>query len=218
VYSVLDITTPAAEPVSLELAKQHLRVDDDAEDALIQMWIMAARQYVEKVTRRAIFERDVVMTLDQFPLRWNESLNPIQTNRPIPHVWEHFEIKLPKPRCKAVKSITYQDVDGNPITLDPSTYRVDLNSQPARIVPAPGLCWPYIAVYIPGTIQVTYTAGSYGDGVDVNTCPQTIVAAMLLLIGHWFANREATAEKPPAPIALAVDSLLNTERTQVFGY
>ena len=64
------ITPPVAEPVTLELAKQHLRVDFDDDDGYITGLITAARQYCEKVTRRAIFNQTWCRTMDFFPV-WN---------------------------------------------------------------------------------------------------------------------------------------------------
>ncbi len=216
-YSAIDITQPKAEPVTLAMAKQHLRVDFDDDDALIDTLIVAAREYVEKITRRALYERTVLLSLDSFPLQWSETLNPIQTNRVVPQYWEHFEIRLPKPKVTAILSITYQDEAGNTITLDPSTYRSDLNSTPARVVPAPGAAWPYVATYVPGSVQVTYTAGSYGDGETVDNCPASIKQAMLLLISGWYSNRDSVSPLTMKTVPFAVDALLTLHKVCVLG-
>ena len=68
---------------------------------------------------------------------------------------------------------------------------VDLISEPARIFPAPGYSWPYQNQYVPGQVVIDFTSGTYGDGAVLNTCPQTIVMAMLLTIGHFYHNRRS---------------------------
>jgi hypothetical protein len=102
--------------------------------------------------------------------------------------------------------------------LDPSTYYVDVNSEPARIVPQPGLYWPYTQSYLPGSVKIMYTAGTFGDGVDVNTCPQTIIQAMLLLISYWYNHRDAAESNPPKTIEMGVDALLAGECFDTFGW
>ncbi|MBB6144721.1 putative phiE125 gp8 family phage protein [Silvibacterium bohemicum] len=216
------VTPPAAEPVSLSLAKQHLRVDFSDDDVLIAALITAARQYCEKYTHRAFFNQTWLRTLDYFPLWYNPdgTVNPrYRSDWPYyADFWGRIAIDLPRPRTVSVTSITYVDPTGTTQTLDPSTYVVDTTSMPARIVPAKGFYWPSVNVYQPGGVKITYVAGSYGDGVDVNTCPQTIVMAMLLLIAHWYEHREGSSELNLKNIPLGVQALLDTEKLQVFEY
>ena len=58
-----------------------------------------------------------------------------------------------------------------------------------------------VTVNKPGAV-ITYTAG-------YEEVPYLVRQAMLLLIGHWYANREATAQSAPAEIGMAVRAMLN---------
>jgi uncharacterized phiE125 gp8 family phage protein len=118
----------------------------------------------------------------------------------------------------SVTSITFIDGDGDTQTLPASTYNVDATSIPGRVAPAQGLFWPILNDYIPGSVKITYVAGSYGDGVDVNTCPQTIISAMLLLIDHLYNHRGAASELNLKNIPLGVDALLGVEKAHTLGY
>ncbi|EQA96844.1 head-tail connector protein [Sphingobium baderi] len=60
--------------------------------------------------------------------------------------------------------------------------------------------WPTLGEN--GYATITYTAG-YGE-VEA---PFHLVQAMLLLIGHWYANREAVASGAANEVPLAVESL-----------
>jgi uncharacterized phiE125 gp8 family phage protein len=192
------VTGPAAEPVSLVAAKNHLRVDGAYDDTLISALITAAREYAEHFTQRAFFTQTWTLSLDLFPF-----VVPAFTN------WiDAFAITLPRPRLIAVTSITYYDQSGTQQTLSPEQYAVDTFSEPARLTPVSGGTWPYPSVFVPGTVKITYATGSYGDGVEVDTCPLSIQQAILLLIGHWYAQREAVAVAMMSPVPFAVEALL----------
>jgi len=205
------ITPPAIEPVTLEQAKSQLRVDFSQDDSLITALISAAREYVEQNLNRAIYNQTYVLSLDQFNYGDWRSTIPTERRNPLrfSSLWESMALRLPMPRLVLVTSITYLDTTGTQQTLDPSTYVVDNASQPARIVPALDLTWPTTDYYIPGSVQVTYVAGSYGDGTTVDNCPQTIKQAILLMVGHLYNNREATSEARLSAIPLGVDALLS---------
>lgn len=156
------ITPPATEPISVEEAKLHLRVDATDEDTPIARMIVTARQEAENLTRRALITQTLELGLSHWPER----------------------INLPRPPIASVTSIKYMDTAGTLQTLDPSDYLVDNYSEPARIVPAYGKTWPLIR-HQPNAILVRYVAG-YGSASDV---PAAIRNWMLLKIGTMHKMR-----------------------------
>lgn len=211
---------PAAEPVTLDEAKAHLRVDFNTDDLLITGLISAAREWAEVYCRRAFFNQTIVLSLDAFPLYTfgNGTIPPAQMhNWPYYSAyWDPLCIRLPRPSVVSVTSIKYRDLSNTLQTLDSASYYVDLNSEPARIVPMPSLSWPSTQLYLPGSVQVTYVAGSYGDGVDGSTCPFSVKAAVLLMVGHLYENREASIETDLKEIPLGVKALLDTVKFESF--
>ncbi len=161
------ITPTTEEPIDLEEARAHLRVDHDYEDDTIGALIAAARDLVEGHTGRALVARTLEMTADRFP-------GPCKA------------LRLEWPPALEVASISYIDPDGATQVWPADQYQVDTRSVPARILPMPGASWPATADRL-GAVTVAYTAG-YGASADV---PAGIKAAMKLLIGQWYANREA---------------------------
>lgn len=183
----LDRTIDATvEPVTVDQAKLHSRIEVDDDDALLAIYITAARQYCEEVTGRALLQQTWRLGLERFPqYGWHH-------NRPslpggLPH-WRTPDIYLPRPKLIGIASVTYLDLSGNRQTLDPSQYVVDLDGEPARISPALGCFWPPTLWYR-AAIQVTYNAG-YGS--DPSTVPAALKLAILQLVAHWYENREAT--------------------------
>jgi hypothetical protein len=214
VPNYIETSAPIVEPVTLAQAKQQCVVDtgftDD--DNLITALIVAARQFCEKKMQRAIFNRTVLLSLDNFPIpTFGSTLNPSDRAAFFTgtYIWNMLAIRLPLPRCTAITSITYLDQTGTQQTVDPATYNADFIGEPCRIVPKWSCTWPTAAYFTPGSVQVTYTAGTWGDGVEVNTCPQAICQAMLLLISYWYNHRDSAEMSPPKSIETGVDALLS---------
>lgn len=161
------VTGPAGEPVDVEAAKAHLRVDIDDDDDLIGGLIVAARQHVEAHTRRALMTQTWELVRDYFPAGG---------------------IRVPLPPLQSVESITYIDEDGGEGVVPAEDYLVDTAQQPGRIVLRNGASWPAVTLQEVGGVRVRFTAG-YGDAEDV---PQGIKQAILLLVGTLYENREDT--------------------------
>jgi uncharacterized phiE125 gp8 family phage protein len=188
-YALTLVTPPATEPVSLPEAKAHLRVDGTDEDTLINTLITAAREYCEQIQGRSYITQTWELTLDAWPAE--------------------PEIRLPRPPLQSVAWVQYRDQSGIEYTLDPPAYVVDSRSEPGRIVLASGQSWPPVTLYPAGAITVRFTAG-YGDAAAV---PQRVRQAILLLVGHWYANREAVLiGSISKEIEMSVHALLSLDR------
>jgi len=61
------VTPPAVEPVTLDEAKAHLRLDSNEDDTYVSALIAAARERVELFLRRALITQTFEFTLDGFP-------------------------------------------------------------------------------------------------------------------------------------------------------
>ena len=198
--SYKDTSVPAVEPISLLTAKQQCVVDvgNTSDDDLISGLIVAARQHVENLMQRAIFNRTMTLSMDFFPFpTYGSTISANDKHVLYGRYWHQLAITLPRPSAV-------------------SLYYVDTTCEPARIVPQPGLYWPYTQSYLPGSVTVNYTAGTYGDGVEINTCPQTIVQACLMLISYWYSHRDAAEHNPPKAIEMGIDALLACHNFESF--
>lgn len=189
-WSLRVVTPPTAEPVTLDEAKLHLRVDTTDDDARISGLIRAAREHAEQILGRALMTQTLELGLDCWP--------------------EDGVILLPMPPVQDVESITYTDAAGADHTVDPETYVVDAASEPTRIVLRWGYCWPADVLQPQsGSIRVRYVAG-YQSAADV---PQAIKAAILLHVGLLYEGREAAVVGQTATeLPLAYRALLAPHR------
>ena len=86
-------------------------------------------------------------------------------------------------------------------------YTLSTDRTPARLVPDYSKTWP-TARSQPDTATITFIAG-YGAAADV---PDDLKHAMKLLIGHWFANREAVAVGTLTVVPIAFSALIDSYR------
>jgi len=171
-------TPPAAEPVSLELAKAHLRIQSSDDDGVISTLIVAARRHVEAKTGLALVSQGWSQFLDQWP--------------------ESGIVELATAPLVSVASIKVYDDDDVATAIDASLYFADMVSRPPRVITRTGRCWP-----VPGRaangIEIAFTAG-FGDvAADI---PEDLREAMLQLVAHWFESR-GTGREPDPPLTVA---------------
>jgi hypothetical protein len=202
------ITPPTDEPITLAEAKRHLRVDHDAEDADILDLIKAARERIEAEVDRALITQTRDLVLDGWPYGGGYYNRAIRQRGEGPGWLPSVggcPIEVPWPPLQSVASITYVGTDGNPHVLDPDQYQVSAGT-PGRIVPVFGVIWP-TTQNRPDALTVRCVVG-YGAADAV---PAAARQALKLLIGHWYANREAVVTGTIATeLPQAVKSLLAT--------
>jgi uncharacterized phiE125 gp8 family phage protein len=183
--SLVRITSPAVEPVSLAFAKQHCRVDTDADDLYIQSLISVARQYVEDVLDITICSTVWEVKYDLFP------------------VWA---IVLPRlPMLDRAVTVTYRSGDGTFSQLSSATdFQVDASVLPGRIYPQWARSWPATRGD-ENSVTVRYSAG-YGD--DGQSAPPIVKHLILLLVAHWFDTRQPAVTGAPQSVPQTFDTLL----------
>lgn len=210
IHSVLQqLTAPVAEPLTLAQGRKHLRLTAvgsppvHPEDDLVTASIAAARRRVENHTHRALVTQQWRLELDRWP--------------------ENSRIVLPKPPLMSVDSIEYVDLAGDTQTLDPDLYQVMRPTGPtadrAEIIPAYLAVLPAMRCY-PGSLIINFTAG-YGSGGSpddsVANIPADVIAALKLLLGHYFENRqEVIVGSTAAQLPAAVEALLSSYVSTVF--
>lgn len=92
-------------------------------------------------------------------------------------------------------------------------FYLDKTTHPARLFPGPASSnWPSV-LYIPGAVQIHYTAGYSADSSAV---PEAVKTAMKMLIANWYENREAAMMGIYGAIPNHVQMLLYTYRVQDF--
>jgi uncharacterized phiE125 gp8 family phage protein len=168
------ITPPTAEPITLAEARDHLRVTPygspaaHPDDDLILALIVSARDWCEQYLRRALATQTIAVVVDEL----------------------NGAIELPYSPAQSVDSITYVDTDGATQTLATSVYQLDNYSEPPVVKLKYDQDWPTTRDQ-EDAATITYVAG-YTDGESPNTypLPGAIRAAMLLIIGNLYENRQ----------------------------
>jgi uncharacterized phiE125 gp8 family phage protein len=155
--------------VSLAEAKTHLRVDGGDEDALIDSLIAAATTHVERGVGIALITQEWTLLRDAWP--------------------EASFVELPLAPLQEVVSVTTYDADGAGEAFDPAHYFADTASTPPRLALTGAARWPRPGRRANG-IEIAVTAG-FGD--EPGDVPQPLRQALLLLIAHWYEQREPVA-------------------------
>ena len=170
---------PAVEPVSVPEMRDYLRLDTDAEDALVADLIRAARLAVEAASRSILIASRWRLALDAWP---PDGLVAVP-------LWPVLAIE----RIRVAASPASPAAD-----LGPELYRLDLSaSGQVRIRIDPRA----LGAAEPGGITIDVRAGY---GADAAAIPASLVQAVRVLVARWFENRGDTAAALPPDVALLV--------------
>lgn len=173
--------------VALEDAQIHLRAENPEENALIASLVAAATVQAEAFCRRRFVTQRWRLTLDAFPAG---------------------AIVLPYPPLASVESVKYLDAAGVLQTVPGADYTVRTAETPGEVVPAYGKSWPS-ARAVEDAVQIEFTCG-YGSPDAV---PEGIRAAVLLLVGSLYTNRESVVTGTIAtPLPQSAEWLLGPHR------
>lgn len=197
-YRSLVVTTASTvhdRPITTDDAKEHLRIVDTADDDdYIDSLIDAATTWCEDYCDRTFADKQYTVAFDDF-------------------FGTRIELPRPPVRLNAVSSgatvtISYVDTGGTTQTLTWSQsgtqqFRLDRDHVPALVYPLYLGVWPSVRLD-DKSVQITYLAG-YGGHAHV---PKSAKHAIKMLVGHWYANREAVGNAGQN-VPLGVPALLD---------
>lgn len=183
------VTAPTTEPLTLQQAKNHLRLDHDEDDSLLRNLITTAKAYVEGQTHRALITQTWDYAIDY---GW-------------PYGAHGRSIRLPLNPVASITSISYVDSSGNSQTLAADQYTATTRQHGSFIVPAYDVSWPDVRC-VPDAITVRFVAG------EADCAPQ-LRQAVTILVTHLYENREAVRSRDIVPTPYALEALLSPYRS-----
>lgn len=180
--TIIDLTPPLVEPLTLAEVRAHLRLDTEDEDALLGALITVAREHLERETGLVLASRDFRLCLDAWP---GDGI-----------------VTIARGPVRAVTAVTVYDGGGEPAAVALDGHLLDGEARPARlwlrVVPEPGRAM--------NGIEIEFSAGFGEGGAEV---PDTLKRAMLLHIGAMFACRGVVAaDAQPAVVPPGYDRLI----------
>ena len=187
-------TAPATTPVDLATVKKHLRIDYVDDDTLIPTYISGAASYMDGYTG--------ILGLAMVSQVWELYCDAFPSDN----------LKVPLGPLISVDKIEYLSPSSGLYVDWPTAgnWSADVVSDPGWIIPTNS--WP-VSKDAVNAVRVTFTAG-FGDDTKV---PFALKAAMLLLIGDLYENRQNTIlDRSVDQQSIAFQSLIRPFRRYVF--
>ncbi len=233
--AALEIVTPAGAPVvTLDEAKEQVRVTHSFEDAYIQGLVAAATSWAQQETRRLFMPTGVRLSMDDFPDRdegtayiWRApEFSNYYTRAPYDRTQNTFarerKIYLPGGNVSAVESVGYIDGQGaaqslsGPTSSAPGTdYQEDLtDADHAWVLPPIGGEWPGVQRNTINAVTIDYTVG-YADDAGEPAVPEDIKMAIKFRVADLYVIRDSAATNRSEWFD-AAENLLNPYRVMIF--
>ena len=162
-FTLVRTTAPAETPISLTEVKQHLRVEHNDDNSLLEALIAVATTHFDGWD--GILSRALVTQTWQ--VAWSRFM-------PDGRFW------LPLQPVQEIKAISYWDIAGAEQAVTPADYSLQTSVRGTEIVRRAGFAWPAVSRRV-DAVRVSFVAG-YGAAKDV---PAAIKQAMKL---HVQAN------------------------------
>lgn len=190
VQSLLAANWIDAAPISLDSVKTYLRVETTDEDALIESFLDAAVSYCQDISNTIVVSTSILVYYSDFP--------PSGVPIAVP-VGSALYARTPTP------TIQYTDISGATVTLnditDFTSYKQGANF---IIIPQSGE-WPtdYDRTG-PRGVQVSWSV----QGDSTNLGQRQFWIAVQMLVGHWYATRDAVVCGSAGEVPFGVNALL----------
>lgn len=188
------LEAPTTTPVVLAEVKDQLRVEHPDDDVLISRLIKVAIAYTD--AQGALGHAMIQQKWGQ----WVHSVPP-------------QSVRLTIGPVSSVTAVKYYDEAGVLQTDTLSNYEITGTPFTTQIGPKDGFNWP-VTQDRSDAIRIEYVAGY---GTSPSDVPETLRHAMMLLIGHWYDNRENTMMDELNNIPYGFDMLLDMHRRSWYG-
>ena len=167
-------TDALTEPITTAQAKAALNIDHTDDDTLIGVYIAQARKKVETDTGRAFINQTMTLYADSFS------------------EFDKGIIYLPRAPLVSVTTIKYYNSSNVQTTWSSAEYQVDTGHEPGRVTTVSGYSYPTVYDRL-NPVEIAYVVGYGADASLIVNCPGEMMAALYMLIGHMYENREAVA-------------------------
>lgn len=186
------VTGPQSLPLDKERVRAHCRLDDFDQDELVDLYIQSARAHVEG---------------------WKGTTGQCLINQTWRQDFRSFGecMRLPLFPVQSITNIKYWDT-ANPEsqqTLSGDVYELLEDAEGPYVGLKYGQQWPNIG-NTTRAVSVTFLAGY---GASFENVPADIRHAMMLMISHWYENRETVVVGVSSmPIPMGAATLLSKHR------